>query len=181
MRRLTTVKPPSLRVRHDFNITKQERLGQIYAEGLLAIEAYKNSIFPLKKEETDLRDQITKFELNLIQKERSEEYLELIKALLEKNIFDSNKKKIDILERRNLMKVMFKYIKVEDGKLTDFELYQPFKSLYKGAPISCQMKENQQVTEKDRCVVSLLPTAGRWMRYRRTMERIAEALFRTKI
>lgn len=145
----------------NLNITKQERLGQIYADGLFAIEAFKNSIFPLKKEESDLKDKITKFELNLIQKERSEEYLELIKTLLDKDIFNTKKKQIDILERRNLLKVIFKYVKVEDGNLTDFELYHPFKSLYKGAKISWQTKESQQLTKKDPSVVCLLPTAAK--------------------
>ena len=68
---------------------------------------------------------------------------------------------MDILEQRNLMKVIFKFMKVEDGNLTDFELYEPFKSLYKGAHVSWQIKESQQLTKKDRCVVSLLPTAAK--------------------
>ncbi len=158
------------------NITKQERFGKIYADGLFAIEAYKNQIFPLKNEEIDLKDKITKLELNLIQKERSDEYRELLKTVLDRSLVKSKNRKLDILGRRDWLKITFKYIKIENGKLTDFELYQPFKSLYEGREIIWETKQSQRLTKKTPSVVTLKPMADRWLHKRTVMENIAKAL-----
>jgi len=119
----------------------------------------------VKNEEVDLKDKITKLELNLIQKERSNEYRELLKTVLDRSLVKSKNSKLDILGKRDWLKITFKYIKIEDGKLRDFELYQPFKSLYEGREIIWETKENQQLTKKAPSVVTLKRTVDRWSQY----------------
>lgn len=143
------------------NLRQQERFSELYAKDLLAIEAYKNKIHPLKIEEADLKDKITKLELNLIQKERSSEYRSLLQTVFDKSLIKSKKKKLDILGNRDWLKITFKHIKIEDGKLLDFELYEPFKSLYEGRSIEWEMQENQQLAKKPSGVVTLKPTVAR--------------------
>jgi site-specific DNA recombinase len=50
------------------NIRQQEKLSKIYREELLAIEAYKTQIIPLRDEEKDLKAKIKKLELSLVER-----------------------------------------------------------------------------------------------------------------
>jgi len=52
-------------------------------------------------------------------------------------------KDLDIAGKKGLLKLVFKNIKVLDGRLKSFELYEPFKSLYEGEQIKCQTQENK--------------------------------------
>jgi len=122
------------------NLKKQERLGQIFSEGLLAMEAYKPQIMPLRDEEKATKAKIKKFELSLIEKERSKEYQQMLLSVI--NHIDLVKD-LDIAGKKGLLKLVFKNIKVLDGRLKSFELYEPFKSLYEGEQIQCQPQGNK--------------------------------------
>jgi site-specific DNA recombinase len=143
------------------NISQQEKFSELYAKDLLAIEAYKNKIHPLKIQENELKDKVAKLELNLIQKERSNEYRHLLQAVLDKCLIKSKNRKLDILSNRDWLKITFKHIKIENGKLLDFELYEPFKSLYEGRHIEWEVQENQQLAKKQSSVVTLKPSVVR--------------------
>jgi len=145
------------------NLLKQERLSKIYSEGLLAIEAYKKQIMPLREEEKELKSDIRKVELSLIERERNEEYLRMIKDVA--NHFETTKEKMDIITKKGLLKILFKSIKIDSGRISSFELYEPYKSLFEGAPIKWQVQENQIVVPEMASVSTLLPMAGRWVQY----------------
>lgn len=53
---------------------------------------------------------------------------------------------MDIVSKKGFLQLVFKAIKVMNEKVVDFELYEPFESLYRGTKIKCQLKENQIVT-----------------------------------
>ena len=138
------------------NLLKQERLSGIFAEGMLAMEAYKKQIIPLRERESDLKMRVKKLELTLIERERSEEYLKLISAV--KNHFDTTNEKMDLVTRKGLLKIIFKSIRIDNGRIKGFELYEPFKSLYEGVRLEWQMQEIQAVAAKRASVSTLLPT-----------------------
>ena len=124
------------------NLKKQERLGKIFSEGLLAMEAYKPQVIPLRDEEKATKAKIKKLELSLVEKERSKEYQQMLLSVI--NHIDLVKD-LDIVGKKGLLKLVFKNIKVLDGRLKSFELYEPFKSLYEGEQIKCQTLETQKV------------------------------------
>ncbi len=140
------------------NLKKQERLGKIFTEGLIAMEAYKPQVIPLRDEEKEIKGKIKKLELNLIERERSEEYKKLVTAVIEHIDAVRN---MDIAGKKGLLKIVFKNIIIENGKITDFELYQPFKKLYEGAAIKCQMQEIKELMTIPECVCTCVLTDAR--------------------
>jgi len=129
------------------NLSIQERLSFLYAQKLLAIEAYKNQYIPLDNEINKLKMKIAEYDLQLAQKERSEEYEHLIKLIANRKLFDDKKDKLPDEDIKLLLKFIFKQVLVEDGKLKEFELYEPFQSSYKGDTILCQPIENKRVAK----------------------------------
>lgn len=145
------------------NLKKQERLGQIFSEGLLAMEAYKPQIMPLRDEEKATKAKIKKLELSLIEKERSKEYQQMLLSVI--NHIDLVKD-LDIAGKKGLLKLVFKNIKVLDGRLKSFELYEPFKSLYEGEQIQCQTQENKTLMTIPESVCTYVLSAGRMAKFR---------------
>ena len=143
----------------DANLKKQERLSGIYSEGLLAIEAFKKQILPLREQEADIRARIKKVELSLVQRERSREYLRILKAVA--GHFDAIDEKMDLAGKKGLLKLIFKSIQIDKGKIKKLELYEPFKSLYEGAMLKWEVKRSQWVATKRDCVSTSLPTDAR--------------------
>ncbi|MBU0477020.1 hypothetical protein KKC91_00410 [bacterium] len=129
--------------RLDANLLKQEKLSGVFSDGLLAIEAYRKQIIPLRDEERDLKARVKRFELSLIEKERSEEYKKLLESIV--NHLDTIEADLDIAGKKGILRLVFKSIRIKNGRIKDFELYNPFKSLYEGVNIKCQLKETEQV------------------------------------
>jgi site-specific DNA recombinase len=138
------------------NIIKQERLSSIFTDGLLAIEAYKRQIIPLRDEEKEIKGKIRKLELSLIERERNEEYLKMIRDVV--NHFQSINERMDFVSKKGLLRMLFKSIKIDNGRIKSFELFEPYKSLYEGARIKWEVQENQILTTERASVSTLLPT-----------------------
>ena len=134
------------------NLLRQEKLSEIYIEGLLAKEAYTNQIIPFRDEEREFKAEIRKLELSLIEKERSSEYKNILKSVI--SHVDTIKTGLDIAGKKGLLKLVFKSIKVKNGRIKSFELYEPFKSLYEGVKIKCKIKENQRVIPLPQSVIT---------------------------
>ena len=126
------------------NLTKQEKLSSIFLEGLLAKEAYKSQAIPLRDDERDMKNKIKRLEFSIVEKERSEDYRTLLRNVV--SHFDTIKVGLDIAGKRGLLRLVFKSRIVENNRLKDFSLYEPFQSLYEGAKIKCQNEINQRVT-----------------------------------
>ena len=47
--------------------------------------------------------------------------------------------------KKGLLQLIFKCINIKDGKINDFELFEPFKNLYEGMEIKCQVKQTKEV------------------------------------
>jgi len=128
----------------EVNYVEQEKLGKIFSQGKLAEKVYNRLITPLLDEQRDIEERIRKLKLNLIERERSIEYQQLLKSVV--NHLDAIETEMDLAGKRGLLKLIFKAIRIDKGRVKDFELYEPFKSLYEGVKIECQLKENQEVT-----------------------------------
>jgi len=53
----------------------------------------------------------------------------------------------------------------EDGKIENFELFEPFKSLYEGAEIECQLKEAKGLPVIPENVCTSARSVGRISQY----------------
>ncbi|TRZ50035.1 hypothetical protein D4Q80_00995, partial [bacterium] len=157
------------------NIIKQGRLSGIFTEGLLAIEAYKKQIIPLRDEEKEIKGKIRKLELSLIERERNDEYLRMIKDVV--NHFQSINERMDLVSKKGLLRMLFRSIKIDNGGIKSFELFEPYKSLYEGARIKWEVQENQILTTERASVSTLLPSDDEWVESYRTTLLFLKGLF----
>lgn len=132
------------------NILRQEKLGKAFSDNLIAHEAFKNLILPLRDEQKSLDEKRHRFKLSLIEREKSEEYQKMLVAVI--NHFDFIKEDLDETGRKGLLRLMFKRIVIKGCRIKEFELYEPFKSLYEGRGIKWEVMENQGLMENPGCV-----------------------------
>lgn len=142
----------------DANLAKQQRLSQIFTEGYLAMEVFKRQNEPLRNEEREIKERIQKLRVALIEREKSAEYINMLRALV--NHFDYIENEMDIAGKKGLLKLVFKSIIIKEGKIKSFELFEPFKSFYEGGAEfkweTQEVKENQWVAKEEGSVSQLL-------------------------
>jgi len=109
------------------NLIKQSKLNDTYLEGDIGIEIYKNKSAILREEEQSLKKEIARLEIRMVEREQSKDYLIFLQKVF--NNFDETKKDLTDLQKKNLLRVVFKWIKVDEGRVVDYELYEPFKTL----------------------------------------------------
>lgn len=141
------------------NLQKQERLSGIYTDGLLALEAYRNQIVPLREEEETFRADLKRLELKLVQRERSQDYQKVLQAVI--SHLEMLKGESDLIAKKGLLRLVFKSISIDNGRIKNFELYEPFKSLYFGEGIKDEQFSELFAVEEDTCVSTLSHTDAR--------------------
>ena len=81
--------------------------------------------------------------MRLIEKEESKDYNNLLQSVLEN--FSETKEALTIGEKKALLRLVFRKIDITDGKITGYELYEPFKTLLSEVEVECQLREIQEV------------------------------------
>ena len=148
------------------NLAKQERLCKLFVDNLIALEVYTKQIFELREEEHELKLKLEKMKLKWISLEKTKEYKRLVSIVC--NNLDSIKRELTTEEKKMLLKLIFKFIKVENGKIKEFQLFEPFKTLYEGGGLRwTETKEN---------VSTLLLSDERWYKWREMILRILKAV-----
>lgn len=137
------------------NLEKQTKLNDVYLENLVAIEVYRDKSLLLREEEKQLKNELAKLEMRLIEKERAKEYQQLLKRVIDD--FDRTKENIDIIAKKELLRLIFKRVMVDDGKIVNVELYEPFKTFYEET--KCGEKAKIPTTNANSYI--LLPSAVR--------------------
>lgn len=132
------------------NISRQEKIGKAFSDNLIAHEAFKNLILPLREEQKVFEEKRQRLKLSLIEREKGEEYQRMLKAVI--SHFDFIKEDLDQTGRKGLLRLMFKKIVIAKCRIKEFELYEPFKSLYEGRGIKWEVMENQGLVANPGCV-----------------------------
>ncbi len=81
----------------------------------------------LREEEQRLKKTIGNLETRLVEREQSKDYLMFLQKVFDS--FDETKKDLTVKQKKDLLRVVFRWIKVDKGKVVDYELYEPFKLL----------------------------------------------------
>ncbi|MBI3317914.1 MAG: recombinase family protein [Candidatus Omnitrophica bacterium] len=141
-----------LKTRLKQNFSEQDRLAKAYSKGQLAEEVYGDNCITLRAEETRLKRQIAALELQLVEQERSMEYLKLMRRVVDD--FDGTKQGLDIIRKKQLLKLIFKRVVIQDRAIRSFELYEPFKTMYAEviSQRNSQRKEELSPTCSDACM-----------------------------
>jgi site-specific DNA recombinase len=130
-------------------LIKQSKLTDAYLDSQIGIEIYKNKNAAIKEEEQALKKQLSLLEIKLIEKERSRDYLCVLSQIISN--FNKTKQSMEPQDKKDLVRLMFKWIKIDDFKIVDYELYEPFKSYLKEKEKGrdkCQLEEIQVVPRK---------------------------------
>jgi hypothetical protein len=97
----------------------------------------------LREEEKQLKNEIARVEMRLVEKERSEQYQLLLGRVIDN--YEETRKNVDIVAKKEMLRLIFKRIMVDDGKITGIEFFDSFKRFY----------------EETKCNVTLIKTSRR--------------------
>ena len=144
------------------NIGKQSKVNDAYMDNLIGIELYKDKVSLLREEEKSIKAEIGKCKIKLIEKERSEAYLRTLRLAIDN--FDETEKKIDIVQKKETLTLLFKSVEINGGAIAAVRLYPPFQQMYEEVLQECNTLKNQEITTKtkvSREVCILQPTVVR--------------------
>ncbi len=141
------------------NLEKQGKLTDAYLEGTVAKEVYKERCELVREEESQLRQNISKVEMQVIEKERSAEYRKLLETLVAD--FDGTVEQLDIFKKKQILRLIFKRVEVADGHITDRQLYEPFQTMYNEMLAKTNTKEDKELADLCERVCISLPTGVR--------------------
>jgi site-specific DNA recombinase len=110
------------------NLDKQSRLNEAYLDNLVAIEVFKDKSILLREEEKQLKNEIAGVEMRLVEKERSDEYHRLLERVIDN--YEETKKNVGIVAKKEMLRLIFKRIMINDGNIVDIEFFDPFKRFY---------------------------------------------------
>ncbi len=74
-----------------------------------------------------LKKAIGNLENRLIEREQSKDYLIFLQRVFDN--FDETRKDLTVKQKKDLLRVVFRWIKVDESRIVDYELYEPFKTL----------------------------------------------------
>jgi len=139
------------------NLAKQSKLNDSYMDNLIGPEIYREKGSLLREEEKKISMDIAKCKIKLVEKERSEAYLRTLKLAIDN--FDESKAKIGIVEKKEILKLIFKSVEINGGALVTVRLYPPFQQMYEEALKECNTLENKEITTKtqidrEACILS---------------------------
>ena len=139
------------------NLSKQSKLNDSYMDNLIGMEIYKDKVLLLREEERNIKAEIAKCKIKLVEKERSEAYLRTLKLAIDN--FDETKKQIDIVEKKETLKLIFKSVAINGGAITTVCLYPPFQQMYEEVLKECNILKNKGITtqtqpDQEACILS---------------------------
>lgn len=141
------------------NLGKQGKLTEAYLGGSIAPEVFKELGATLREEEQNLKRAIAKLEMELIERERSAEYRKLLQRVVDD--FEAMERGLDIVRKKELLRLIFKRVLIDERKIVGFEMYEPFQRMYNEVLIELNKKEDKELTSQcsDECI--LAPTDAR--------------------
>ena len=112
---------------------KLAKLTDVYLAGTITKEIFEQKAQNLRNEEGELRIKIERKELQLIEKEESNDYLKRAEEVAKSA--DSMKENLHPSLRKELLKLIFKKVLIEDQKVTKVVLFHPFDRLQPKVPV----------------------------------------------
>jgi hypothetical protein len=138
---------------------KQADLTNAYLDKITPKDVYQVKMAELSEQESKVTSEKFKLEACLIQKENSVEYQKLLRTVIEN--FDETKEALTILDKKELLRLMFKRVSVFHKNVHEVVLYEPFQSMLD--------EINQGVTTCKASVLQLSLSDGRWEHSHRTI------------
>ncbi len=107
-----------LKTRLKITLDKQSKLTDTYLKGTIAEEVFKDHCAPLREEEAQLKQDLAKLEMQLIERERSVDYQRLLQKVVAD--YDEVVQQLDITKKKELLQLIFKRVLVNEGGMAGF-------------------------------------------------------------
>jgi len=140
------------------NLRKQKKLTDVYMQDCMAVEVYKEKSADLRDEEKRLRSRLAELEMKLVSREKQKDYQAYVREVLSR--FEEAKEELDPIRKKEIVRVIFKRVLIQDRKIVELELFEPFKSYFEGKQgNSCQNNQLTEITEKAELGCASSPSA----------------------
>lgn len=121
------------------NLEKQKKLTEAYLERTIAQEVFKEQCALLRADEEAIRKIVAQLEVALIERERSAQY----RRVLQRVLLDFEMGgEIDICKKKEILRLVFRRIRIDGGRVGGFEMYEPFQTMYNEQIAGIRPKEN---------------------------------------
>lgn len=157
---------------------KQSKLTDAYLEGMISREIFEEKSQKLRNEEGETRIKIERLELQLVEKEESEDYIKRAQMVVKST--QSIKENLDPATRKDFLKLVFKKLPIENQTIAMVELYEPFNAMYRNALAEVKaegaderrgdtwrQEEMGSSPKSQSCL--LRPSVGHWMKLGMTL------------
>jgi septum formation topological specificity factor MinE len=124
-------------VSHDLEDLKKElqgcsaklgKLTDVYLDGNIGKDIFEGKAQKLRNEEGEIRIKIERMELQLVEKEKSKDYVKRAEEVVKSA--DSFRENLHPALRKELLKLVFKKLVIDHQRISSFELYEPFQGMY---------------------------------------------------
>jgi len=154
------------------NLEKQKGLYQVYKEDKINLELYKQEAEKLRAEEKKLEVEIRHTQIKILEQQDSVDNTLRVHAFLSRLVASANQKVLKDSDIKEFVRIVFKRIEVDDQKMVNFELNQPWKLCYEQGIKECQEKQGKEARKEDQAcqnrrsyVVFCKHSAARWFTY----------------
>lgn len=121
----------SLKSDLDSCAVKLGKLTDLHLDEIITREMLDEKSRKIRDEQGELRIKIERLELQLVEKEQNKDYLKRAEDVIKTGA--SVKETYHPAWRRELLKLVFKRLVIENQQITEFELYEPFNTMYQKA------------------------------------------------
>jgi len=123
------------------NLEKQKGLYEIYRSDSINLELYKIEAEKLRLEEKKLRTEIRHNQIKILENQNTADNTLLVHGFLSRVRNLTHAKEFSDHDIKELVRILFKRIEIDDQKIVHFELHQPWKLCYEKGIKTCQKKE----------------------------------------
>ena len=120
------------------NYKKQAKLQDDYLNDVFTLDVTKDKAIDMRREEQEINREMARLDMEMLQREKSKEYTALVRRAAGQ--FDRTKNKLDFAVLKEVLRLIFKRIVIEDRKVKAWELYEPFQTFFEDLRIKDTLK-----------------------------------------
>ncbi len=130
------------------NLEKQKGLYQVYKEDKINLELYKQEAEKLRAEEKKLEVDIRHTQIKILEQQDSVDNTLRVHAFLSRLNGLERDQVLKDSDIKEFVRIVFKRIEVDDQKMVNFQLNQPWKLCYEQGIKECQEKQDKEVRKE---------------------------------
>ena len=128
---------------------EQKACYEVYKEDKINLELYKQEAEKLRAEEKELEVEIRHTQIKILEQQDSVDNTLRVHAFLSRLANSADQKVLKDSDIKEFVRIVFKRIEVDDQKMVNFELNQPWRLCYEQGIKECQEKQDKEARKED--------------------------------